>query len=508
MEQKNLKVPVTVNQSVLNQSSEIPIDTDFTLPDYCPEISKILKCKTDIFILSKGINGKNINIDGNVLITLIYVSPEDTLYSYEYQYPFNKVIECDESIDGADIFAAAKTDYINCRAVSARKIDIHGALTLKTEAQKKQTFEIISDIDDDTVELHRAVIPATTPLSYSEKYISIEEETDIAGSDESIECILRYEAVPHIKECKLLPNKAMLKGELCVKAVYITSDNKRGQMNISVPFSQLLGIEGINEDCKCTSGCKLCSLEVKPSSNQDSKSFITSAKVLVWCRTFCENDIEVITDAYSRKYSADIKKSNVKFSKLCCEICDNLNLKENITDENISIANVADMWYVSEIESKSIENGSLSIKGNIGVFLIVTDDDGESYALERKVPFDYNKSLECCEKALYCDPEISINSGSYIITSSDTIEIRLDICIKAGIYSENDGLVVTNVLLDSSKPVEKLSKGAMTVYFASIGENIWDIAKKYCASVKEIKQINDLNCDTLENEKMLLIPMI
>ena len=503
-----MKLPVTVNESVLKQSAEIPIDTDFTLPDYCPEITKILKCKTDIFILSKGINGKNINIDGNVLITLIYISPESSLYSYEYQYPFNKVFEGDDNVDGADIFAAARTDYINCRAVTARKIDIHGALTLKVEAQKKKTIEIISDVDDDTIELNRAVIPATTPLSYAEKYISIEEETDIGQSQESIECILRYEAVPHIKECKLLPNKAMIKGELCVKTVYITDDSKRRQMNTSIPFSQLLNIEGINEDCKCTSSCKLCSLEVKPSTNQDSKSFITNAKVLVWCRTFCENDVEVITDAYSRKYCADIKKSDIKFSKLCCEICENLNLKDTITDENLNIESVADMWYIPEIQSHSIENGALSIKGTVNVFLIVTDEDGDSGVLERKVPFDYSKELDCCEKALYCEPDVTVTSGSYIITSSDSIEVRLEICVKAGIYSENNSLIVTDVQLDSSKPVEKKSKGAMTVYFASCGEDIWSIAKKYCASVKEIKQINDLDTDRLECEKMLLIPMI
>ena len=54
MEQKNLTMPVTVNETVLKETAEIPVDTDYTLPDYCPEISKILKCKTDVFIISKG----------------------------------------------------------------------------------------------------------------------------------------------------------------------------------------------------------------------------------------------------------------------------------------------------------------------------------------------------------------------------------------------------------------------------------------------------------------------
>ena len=138
MEQKNLTMPVTVNETVLKETAEIPVDTDYTLPDYCPEISKILKCKTDVFIISKGINGKNVGVDGNVLITLIYVSDEGELYSYEYQYPFNKTFEGADGIENADIFAAAKTDYINCRAVSPRKVDVHGAISLCVNAQKKK----------------------------------------------------------------------------------------------------------------------------------------------------------------------------------------------------------------------------------------------------------------------------------------------------------------------------------------------------------------------------------
>ena len=48
----------------------------------------------------------------------------------------------------------------------------------------------------------------------------------------------------------------------------------------------------------------------------------------------------------------------------------------------------------------------------------------------------------------------------------------------------------------------------MTVYFASKDENIWNIAKKYCASVKEIMRINELTEEIIENDRMILVPMI
>ena len=80
--------------------------------------------------------------------------------------------------------------------------------------------------------------------------------------------------------------------------------------------------------------------------------------------------------------------------------------------------------------------------------------------------------------------------------------------VVAAIYTANTDAVLIGVNINSSKPVEKTSRGAMTVYFASKDENIWNIAKKYCASVKEIMRINELTEEIIENDRMILVPMI
>ena len=46
----------------------------------------------------------------------------------------------------------------------------------------------------------------------------------------------------------------------------------------------------------------------------------------------------------------------------------------------------------------------------------------------------------------------------------------------------------------------------MTVYFASAGENIWDIAHRYFADVEDIKQINEITENKLDSDCMILVP--
>ena len=57
------------------------------------------------------------------------------------------------------------------------------------------------------------------------------------------------------------------------------------------------------------------------------------------------------------------------------------------------------------------------------------------------------------------------------------------------------------------KPIEKKNRSAMTIYFATGGERVWDIAYRYGASVGEIKLINDISSDNIENDRMLLVPI-
>ena len=62
MENKCLKTSVFANENIFEDFCEQPVDVDFTLPDYCPDISKIFKCKAVSRISSKSMNGKNITV--------------------------------------------------------------------------------------------------------------------------------------------------------------------------------------------------------------------------------------------------------------------------------------------------------------------------------------------------------------------------------------------------------------------------------------------------------------
>ena len=191
MKEKCLKSDVFVNENIFCDSLEQAVDADFTLPDFCPDISKIFKCNAIPRIVSKSLNGASVTLDGNVTVTILYCDKESRFCSYEYIYPFSKTVELSRDASGGNVAAKVKCDYINCRAVTGRKIDIHGAVGINLRVFKRKCDEIISDIDDELIEVKRITSPATVPMGYAEKYLLIEEDIPLSSAQMSIESILK-----------------------------------------------------------------------------------------------------------------------------------------------------------------------------------------------------------------------------------------------------------------------------------------------------------------------------
>ena len=66
---------------------------------------------------------------------------------------------------------------------------------------------------------------------------------------------------------------------------------------------------------------------------------------------------------------------------------------------------------------------------------------------------------------------------------------------------------IDSIFANEEKPRQRDTSPALVVYYADEGENVWDIARKYCTSMDLINDENDLTEEVLSEPRMLLIPM-
>lgn len=508
MDLKIIRQPLNVNAAVYQNSGEIPIDEDFVLPDYFAEINKMLKCRCEGRITSKSVNGMSVVIDGHVCIHLMYCDKDGAIYSYEHISPFSKTFDVNEDLTGAIIEATIKNEYLNCRVVTERKVSVHGAMSAFVKAILRREYEVIADIEDDKIQIDRKEIPTLNSIGNAEKNMLLEEQLTLSSGQPSIINILRYSAFPTVTEVKSLKNKVSVKGNLAVTVLY-SGEKQCAVYKSVVPFSQLLEIGGVFDECESCAKVQLCYLEVKPIvSNNEQRAMQLSAKLNVSVKSYCNEQIPVISDLYSTEYEMNIEKRDMNLERVLGHLGDNYMFKTTLDFGEAGINNIIDSWSETEIVNCTYNDGSLIVKATVNICILALDSDDKVSFFEKKQEFTYKKPLEySISGVLKCDVVFEPVSVSYTLLNEDKIEYRIEYRVNAPLCEEKNYPMLCEVSCDENKKISKREDYAMIIYFAKEGEKIWDIAKAYNSDLNEVRIINALSGDIIETDKQILIPI-
>ena len=508
MELKTVRQPLSVNEAVFNGGGEIPVDEDIILPDYYAQINKLLKCRMEGRITSKSINGKSVTVDGHICINIMYCDKNCKIHNYEHISPVSRSFDASCDLSGALIETCLKTEYNNCRVVTERKVSVHGALSLTLTAFLQKKYEVIADIGDKDIQIDRIDMPALNTLGNAEKNLLIEEVLTLSQGQPDIEGILRYCADTTVNEVKAVRNKVSVKGSISLNVLYKAKDNCAVYKS-AIPFSQLIDIGGISEDCVCTAKVQLCYLEVTPAKGADSvRSMNFNAKLSVTAHSYCDDIIPVITDAYSTDCNLQLNKTDLSVFKIVGHISDTFMFKQTVDFDSDGIAGIIDSWSETEVSSCSFSGNELTANLKINLCILAQCTDGNVSYFEKRIDTVYKKQTEYDVKgSLLSECDFEPVSVSYTLISDSSIDYRIEFRVNISLSEENKVKLLTEIGRGESLLKDKNKDCSLIIYYAGEGERIWDIAKRYNSDVEQIREINSIKCDVLEDDKQLLIPL-
>lgn len=114
MEYPLSKKTLSVNETVFEGCAEQPIDLDYSLPDYCPDMQKILKCQVYPKIFTRNISGDKLDVDGAAAVRILYLdSVKKSVRCSEYTVPFTCSFNLKTTPQNAVAFAYAKPEYLS-----------------------------------------------------------------------------------------------------------------------------------------------------------------------------------------------------------------------------------------------------------------------------------------------------------------------------------------------------------------------------------------------------------
>ena len=231
--------------------AELPLETEILISDYLPPVFKLVKCFAKPVVLQKQLQPGKLTLEGYLRCIVYYQGEEDAgLCQTEQKLPFNKVLELPEfTFTAWTAQVEGQTEYLNCRSVTPRRVEVRGAFGLVASVYTQLKTEVITALSDGGIEQRLTTLEGVRRSAVLDKLVTVEGELAFPSLPAAI---LDLAGTVSVHDLKVLNAKAVAKGTLSVLCAWrAEGDNTLQSQSVELPFNQVLDVEGLSEDCRC-----------------------------------------------------------------------------------------------------------------------------------------------------------------------------------------------------------------------------------------------------------------
>lgn len=486
-----------IKMSVCDKRVTKEISADFTLPDYQPEIKRLLRIGAEVLSpeCSFGIN--DCEISGNIDYYVIYLGADNQMYCAPLSSQYRMTLPLD---DGMGLFYDGDTnvgcEFVSGRVTAKRKISIRSKLCA--------TASIFNNVS-----LENEFAAGADP-SYTER-LDGEIHAGIIGRGVSETVRVCDELIPDTRNGEI--RVICAEGKVCMSEVSAQSGEVscKGDVYLKMIMAAETG------DVPYTVSRKIpFAAQVPVAASVSSAGASASGKVNELSVTVEDGRIAIdmgVTVNATLGYNKPIAYTRDMYSTLCHTECDyltpnvlvskggfytNLSFGETRSLEELKISpdlSLVDISADAFIESAQITDGKARLSGNIKYTLLLYRD-GEYTPTELEFPFVYTTDVKEGTTKAVCSCT-AVNSRGRI--DGERIGIDSEIYISGMLYGEER----INALsaLHFGELIKK-DNGSIAVCYPARTDSLWSVGKRYRTTVQKL--ISD-NPHISKNESMASI---
>lgn len=503
------KTTVKQCETVFEGKCEQSIDTEISLPEYCGDIQRILKCCSQINVRSSQLTGGRFVVEGDAVLRLLYVSDDEKTDCFEQVIP----LSCYQDVNAPDgsfcVDVSPSVEYLNCRALSQRRASVNGKVCIKYALLQTTEKDVVCETKGDCIQTKNAVMPLQILNGMAERTFEMTETISLEDNELSVGAIVSTDACIVPSSIKAISGKVLFKGDLLIDTVYFADTDKRELVckKHSMPVSQIIEIGGADDTCLCISDAKNISVSVtaKPDSAGAKRLLDYVCRNTVIVKAYSPTELNVLTDSYcvQGEMAADYQLFDFVTAVHTKD-------EEKVVRAGVDIAIGASGEVLQAfcqsvaVQSMKTDESRTECRVTAVVGVCYTDADDKKCYAEKTLDFDVVHDISKSNGSLNCLPRFAVKEVSASKLGGDKVEIRLTLNVTSTVYDKLTQSVCTQMRLEDG--TNSNSGGKVTLYFCDGGENVWEIAKKYKSKINDIKTENALDGETVPDKRMLVIP--
>ena len=484
---------------------EVESSCEYILPDYMGDIKKVLYSRAWGMPGGKYVSGKDAEHSGVVEYEILYADADNRLTAVTASSDYSQTVSITDA-DMRDSFHKCRISGFNVRTTGPRKLSLKStvelSITMIPEVDGVENLCDGVDIDNmqkNTVQIKNEVYEH---IATSEREIAEQMERIAGVPKDDVEIILNSGEV-RISDVRLNESGVSVKGELIVDTIKRVQDTPPYSTKKSYPFEHRIEVGTLADDIKLIASGVPSSITVGMSEEGEDTVLYVNAIAEINLYGIYNREQTVITDAYSLEFESDNRYSELEYNTLTDIINTEFHLDERASKSTLGLSSVRDVLIMSaaaECFGCEVDHRTIKINGEVvvnGVACEINEDNNISYLpFKHTFPFSHNVNINCqidagdsvgCELTAWCaDAAIDAQGVYFKVTVGATVKASSKKSVK----------YLCECHLGEGDAVRP-SRSRITVYYPSMSETLFDIAKKHHTTTEKLCIDNSISDETL-----------
>ena len=501
-----------VQAMVCDRQIATEIASEFSIPDYQPEIKRILRVSATVSPADRYIGVGNAEFSGNVDYHILYAGNDGALYStvQSEQYQFSTPLEltsefelnegfvCDvESVSEMAVgrLSAPRKFSVKCRLRS--RVRIYGTKYQEVSLMGAEPSALQKLCG--RAECARIFCGVSEPFLLGDDVLCDAQAGDLR--------VIGGEGQVFVTEASAGSGVVNCRGEVALKLLCCRDGGDATPTPIfrRIPFTQSVPLDGVEINCDATAEgvCKDLQMTVEEGR------ILCEVSVCLTVRVQRNEQVSFIRDLYSTAAESEATYTTCAFLRAIKCVNGNFSIGTAIPLSEAGIksgASLIDFSLTPMLTDVEWENGKYRLAGKARCQAVLTEN-GELSVQEFEIPFRY----ECDGTA---DQVADYNASVNLISCRARVDgerIGVDAELAVNLSTRGESRFQ---MLSQAKFGETVAQtGAIyTICYPSRDDTLWSVAKRYHRSVDVISEINSLagapaadSAESLAGVKYLLV---
>lgn len=500
-------------------ASKEEVTAEYNLPDYLPDVNRLLKISAKIADHGSYLAGENAEYDGKLRFFVLYATSDGSLKEAEFDADYSGSMPVMGTAPDCDFHVEAEPQGVSCRLQNPRKLIAKAkvALTVSVGAPVS-TAPVISGrltAEEEGAMQYRTQTVSSVCVSTAEEIgTAISEDLEIEASMPSIAEIVSVELLPLVNDMKTTEKSLVYKGEITANILYLSKTEESEDASDvpvyvtyvgKIPISGEIMADRTAERCVPTADVKIESLEYRTQENTfgESRTFELDFEYSVMAKLYYNEENEITTDMYSTDYESAVDTESLSYETVLCSRNFNFSVRGTTARDDADFDKIVLTSASASIEGMEKQGNKLIFTGNAEVSLILTNSAGIYLSRSFTVPLRAETDAMRIGEDFRSIPTASVIAAASRMDEKNIL-CDLEVLISFVLFEKHRDDYIRQCNVYKDRPVRRTSDSSLTLYYPTAADTLWDVAKKYSTTVSELLLANSISEEAAPT--VLMIP--